>query len=401
MSKENKCAKCGACSTVCPVYQVRGRESLTARGKHHLLAHLDPAAASAAYAEILSNCLLCGACRDVCPRSLENPAIFAEARSRLSRVAGEHIFLRSIIKAGLASPGLQQTLSRLAAPILARLPADSGLRIRLGLPVGEREPLPPPDTPPPSTAGGAIDYFTGCYARHVNTEIKAATERLTQKATGSPPAAPHSQCCCGLAAYSSGDLDTACRLARQNILAFATGSQPILTSCASCFSHLASYPRLLADDPEFREEAIKFSARLVEFSSFFQPLLTDAAFSGRNSTACRVYYHDPCHLRFAKKITAPPRLLLQQAPGLKLAEPTSGPACCGQGGLFHLAHPGFAEDILNGLQKKIKASDAAAVTTTCTGCLLHIGQGLAREKGIRVVHLAVLLAELLAGQKEI
>ncbi len=31
------CAKCGACVPVCPLYKLAGRESLTARGKLHLL----------------------------------------------------------------------------------------------------------------------------------------------------------------------------------------------------------------------------------------------------------------------------------------------------------------------------------------------------------------------------
>ena len=78
-----QCAKCGACTVVCPVFQAGGRESLSARGRLHLLARLDPAQASAAYAEILTQCLLCGACRAVCSRGLDPPARFIAAREQL------------------------------------------------------------------------------------------------------------------------------------------------------------------------------------------------------------------------------------------------------------------------------------------------------------------------------
>ncbi|MCW5199838.1 4Fe-4S dicluster domain-containing protein, partial [Desulfobulbus sp. F1] len=76
---ETGCAKCGACMTVCPVFRTEGRESLTARGRMHLLA-TSTNSISAVFADVFSRCLLCGACEQVCPRNLPITQLIADAR---------------------------------------------------------------------------------------------------------------------------------------------------------------------------------------------------------------------------------------------------------------------------------------------------------------------------------
>ena len=398
-----QCAKCGACTVVCPVFQATGRESLSARGRLHLLERLDPAQASTAYAEILSQCLLCGACRTVCARGLDPPARFLAGRERLEKSAGSQVLLRVITRKALANPTLLATIANLGRALLDRLPADSGLRLRLGLPT-EGTTLSPvlPEIPAEKSAQPAsalaLAFFPGCYATHLHREIGAATERIAAAFTGNPPLRPKQQCCCGLAAENSGDLSTARRLARQNILAFAENTLPILTSCASCYSQLRRYPELFADDPEWREKAQAFADRLLEFSTFVaHGMEADPAFRfAAPATPRTVVYHDPCHLRFHAQITDPPREILRSIPGLRLTELPNGPQCCGQGGLFHLAQPELAATIRNRLLNQLTQAAPDLVTSTCSGCLIHIQQGLSHDPARpEVRHLALLLAKLL------
>lgn len=393
-----QCAKCGACTVVCPVFQAGGRESLSARGRLHLLERLDPAQASDAYAEILSQCLLCGACRAVCSRGLDPPARLIAARERLEKTAGSQVLLRAITRKALGNPALLATISSLGRPLLERLPADSGLRLRLGLPVEGIAAPPLPETPGKKSESPSLAFFPGCYATHLHREIGEATKRVAAAFSGSSPLLPKQQCCCGLAAESAGDISTAKRLARQNILAFSGNTLPILTSCASCYSQLRRYPELLADEPEWRAKAQAFADRLLEFSTFVaQRMQADPAFAFAASPKRRtVVYHDPCHLRFHAKITNPPREILRTIPGLRLAELADGPQCCGQGGLFHLAQPELAGKIRDRLLNQLEQAAPDLVTTTCSGCLIHIRQGLGHSPSRpEVRHLAVLLAELL------
>ncbi|MDH3392921.1 MAG: (Fe-S)-binding protein [Desulfobulbaceae bacterium] len=388
------CAKCGACTAVCPVYGVTGRESLTARGKMHLLERLPRQNYSTAYAKILSECLLCGACEDICPRGLHLLDRIATARHNLPLLVGKHPFLTRLAETTLSTPSLLATVSDLKTVIGQLLPKESGLRIRLGL--SHQAFLPQPahkELQTETSQKPVVAYFSGCLARYPQPEITHATEKLLANSTGSGFDFPTTQVCCGQAAYSSGNHKDAIELAKRNITAFADSTLPILTSCASCYHHLASYPELLRNDQEWVERAHAFAGRLREFSSFFADSPPARKLQPPTTNSLQnVLYHDPCHLRFRHRITKPPRRLLKEA-GFSLLELLNGPQCCGMGGLFHLAHPELAEKIGSRMVDTMEPLHPDLVTTTCSGCLLQLRSLLhTRDQTTPVLHLAVLLA---------
>lgn len=403
----DKCAKCGACTAVCPVYQVTGRESLTARGRLHLLSRLSPPA-TRAYGAILSACLLCGACREVCPRKIDTLSLLIAAREQLPRPAQHRYLEKLAARKTLTSPLLLTSLGRLRQKLLNHLPGASGLWMKLDLLAEDFSPPQSPAAFPTGDTGGSpplLNYFSGCLARYVSPEIAAATAFLARRVTGAPLPMPEAQTCCGLAFYASGNREEAQELARKNIAAFSGNALPILTSCASCYSHLRSYSGLLADDPDFAKPAQDFSARVREFSSFFlqsgitAPAGPAAAHPGADP---RIFYHDPCHLRFgAEKIISQPRQLLGGMTGHPPLELAGGSRCCGQGGLFHLAHPAQAKQIFAMAMTEFLELSASVAVTTCSGCLLQWQQGL-RHAGLpgRACHLAVLLAGIMQRREE-
>ncbi|MEJ2031898.1 MAG: (Fe-S)-binding protein [Deltaproteobacteria bacterium] len=400
----SRCAKCGACAVVCPLYQVSGREENTARGKLHMLSRLNPKTASAAFADTLSRCLLCGACRKICPQQVDVPARIVAARRTLARQADRHFWRKYLVRQALAHPKVLNKTLGLAAAASERmdrlLPSESGLRLRLGLIADSKELHSRHGRYVENTTAAdspAAAYFVGCLADHLEPGIAQATAALTSRATGTVPAVPSGQACCGQAAFSCGDFDLARELARQNIAAFAGQELPILTSCASCYSHLLTYPELFREDPAWHGRAVAFTGRVQEFSTFFQGKLTPVP---KTKTAAAVFYHDPCHLRHGPTITDAPRQLLSAA-GLLLEELPGGPRCCGQGGLFHLAHHDLSAKVRDRLLSAFQPLAAEIVTTTCSGCLLQWRQSLARTGSrIRVQHLAELLAEPLAKPRK-
>lgn len=393
-----KCAKCGACTTVCPVYQVTGKESHTARGRLHLFTLLENNA-SRAYADILSQCLLCGACSDACPRGIDIPAKIRNARHDLPDLAGPLHFKKLLTKKALSSPNLLEGLGTLHKNLLVKLPKESGLRKVLpfhGISEKEENHNFPSLHESEALPDAQLSYFAGCMASYLVPEIQSATLQLAERATGSPPAIPADQSCCGLASYSSGDLKEARKLAQRNITAFADSALPILTSCASCYSHLSNYPELFADDPDWSDAATQFASRLYEFSSFFLDNLEELPFAANQATA-DIFYHDPCHLRFSQKKTiTPPRSLIKAATGHSPLELPHGPQCCGNGGLFSLAHGDLSRQILQPLIHEISELSACQVVTTCSGCLLQLMKG--KKSGsmqTKVRHLSILLNDLL------
>ena len=388
----SECARCGACTVVCPVFRVDPRESLTARGKMHLLSLPFAGEPSAHFQDIFSQCLLCGACEQACSRHLPITTLITRARSRFPRLYGGHSLQKEVVRRALANPGLLKALIRAGIGLkqINTLPARSGLRLKLGL------LEQPPFAAPVNTAGQYVEsgddpsYFTGCLARYLQPSVARATIRLAE-AGGYSLLVPEAQGCCGLAATAAGRESEARELAWKNITAFSTGTGPILTSCASCSSHLATYPELFKDDPKRLEKARNFARRVVEFSSFF---LAISLPEGTGKKKRKIFYHDPCHLRFCAGGRENPRRLIDRMDSIERVESPDGPQCCGQGGLFHLGYPDLSRDIFYKCANTALTCGPDMVVTTCSGCLMQWQQGRVENNlPVEVCHLAVLLAD--------
>ena len=414
-NEERFCVKCGTCNTVCPVYLATGNEIHTPRGKQHLKSKIAKGEVSSHYAEIFSQCLLCGACLEACPRGLDTPELVTGVRAELPRLSGLS-FLKFVSRKALLHPSLLSGLTRVgsAAQTLLEgwLPQDSGLRLRLqGL---EQQAFKLPakgyiDTVKAKSGNDneqqesgqepGINFFTGCLANYLQPEIAESTQFLVAETTGRKAVVPLAQTCCGMAAMAAGRPDETLDLAKKNMRAFEDNDLPILTSCSSCYFQLKTYKELFADDPEWAERAAGFTERLEEFSSFFLKKFSAGSekITGSNkATASKVFYHDPCHLRFKLHITEEPRHLLKLFPGIDLQELPGGPQCCGQGGLFQMAHPDLALQVWGNLMGSYGALSANTVVTACSGCLLQWQRGLgANESDGQVKHLAVFIARLI------
>ena len=413
---EHSCVKCGTCNTVCPVFKVTGHEAHGARGKQHLKTHVQEAERSPHFADIFSKCLLCGACVEACPRGLDTPQLVIDARGELPRLAGLS-FIKYVSRKALIHPSLISGLSRMGSAakklLFEHLPPESGLRLRLLsfdpdiLKLSDKSFLQSrPDSGKEEekiagtgSAGQCINYFVGCFANHLQPEIAEDTASLVSRVGKGKPVVPKDQTCCGMAALAAGKSDEARILAKKNIAAYAGNDLPILTSCSSCYYQLMTYEELFADDPEWQQRAQRFSARLMEFSTFFHEILaSEDGFTQPKGGVPeqKVFYHDPCHLRYKLKITKAPRNLLKMFKGIELQELPNGPQCCGQGGLFQAAHPDLALQIRKRVLDDFSNLAADTVVTGCSGCLLQWQLGLAAGGNkIRVEHLAQLIAKLL------
>lgn len=389
---ERSCAKCGACTVVCPVFRGESREALTARGKMHLLTLPLAEHPSRHFQDIFSRCLLCGACEDVCSRNLPITELVIRARGRFPAFYGRHGLHKVLARKALSSPGLLQALvmAGISLKRINALPAGSGLRLKLGL--LEALPVAREDASVPLKSASQADltYFTGCLAAYLQPSVAQAVLGLCRKA-GQDVYIPNTQRCCGLAANAAGRSAEARELAWQNILAFAGSKGPILTSCASCSSHLATYPDLFAGDEQRQQQARLFSERVREFSSFF---LEQSALQCRQSQTQKILYHDPCHLRFTAGGCENPRKLLARFSGVELVEAGDGPRCCGQGGLFHLGYPELSGQIFKRCADGALVNSPDLVVTTCSGCLLGWQQGVVeQELSVKVRHLALVLLD--------
>lgn len=411
---EKQCAKCGACTAVCPVYQVTGRESLTARGRLHLLAKLTAPDTSKQFSDILSKCLLCRACQNACPRDLDIPSMIIAARAETSQITGVGSVKKLLARHVLAKPPLLNFLSKAAGPfnLIPGVPKESGLHVKFQdnnffsdnntskTNLSKHQPFPSPQKP-------QILYFSGCLAKYMQPAIANAASLLLEKLCQRTLINPSNQSCCGMAGLAAGDKKQATELAKKNIRLFsqlANKNLPIFTSCATCFTQLRTYPELFPSNSEWQERAISFAGRVHEFSSFLLKNIQPNTSFRDDLDAVNVLYHDPCHLRFTHKsaliqttpTTRPPRELLKLLPNVTISELPHGPQCCGQGGLFSIAHPDLSQKI-SSMTTDLSTSGAQIVLTSCTGCLSQWHKSLtAAGSNVRAMHLAIFLAHRLA-----
>jgi glycolate oxidase iron-sulfur subunit len=393
----NQCAKCGACTAVCPVYKVSGNEAYSARGKRHLSEVYGDDKPSPVVEDVFSKCLLCGACASVCPRHLDITDDVQQARQDFSAFYGEHGYQKFLARQALNRPyllGAARVLGKQAARLLFdRLPADSGLRLRLAMfaedqPEGAHKNVTLP-RPAQSTDATRIHYFPGCAATYLYPEISRSVVELLDT-YGYRLTVPDGLACCGLAMGASGDTHAALRAARQNIRVLEQSEGFILVSCGSCFTQLAALADLFAGDDPWRSRATLVAERFVEMSRFVEAAQKEHE-AVKPLTGLKVFYHDPCHLRFSAGVTDEPRELLCAA-GATVLELPGGPQCCGQGGLFHVGAPELAAAIRDDLMEKIVALKPDIITTTCSGCLMQLKMAVAAaNSSIAVVHLAGLL----------
>jgi glycolate oxidase iron-sulfur subunit len=183
----------------------------------------------------------------------------------------------------------------------------------------------------------------------------------------------------------SGQLETACELARKNIDAFdIAGCSFVVTNAAGCGAAMKEYGHLLKHDDRYASRAADFASRVRDVFELLAETGVQAP-SGRISR--KVAYDAPCHLIHAQRIASAPVQLMTQVPGLNLVPLEGFETCCGGAGIYNLQHPELSAQILAQKLQAIVKSGADTVATANPGCIMQIGGGaLLQGLAIDVLH---------------
>ena len=145
----------------------------------HLLTTGSVQSPTSFFEDIFSRCLLCTACEQVCPRHLPITDLISQARSGFSPFYGPNGLKKAIVCTSLAHSELLEGLVKagISLQALHALPAFSGLRLKLGLLEKAVEPSLPrnSDISSEEQSMPSGSYFIGCFARHIQPSIAAAT----------------------------------------------------------------------------------------------------------------------------------------------------------------------------------------------------------------------------------
>ncbi len=407
----NQCVRCGLCLPTCPTYVETLVETSGPRGRIALIKAVSEDQldlTSPGFMHQMSECLDCRACEAVCPSGVRYGELLEPARTQIVRAtAAERTpaarFGRAFLIGALFS---HLGLMRFAAA-LTRFYQRSGLQafarssgiLRL-LKLQDLEALAPRMSAPffvpaeqrfaaHGTAKMTAFFHAGCIMHVAFADWNEASVRVLNRA-GIDVIVPRDQGCCGAITIHAGEMERGRELARRNIASFErSGADVYVINAAGCGSALKEYGQLFHDDPAWHARALAFSAKVRDITE----LLDQTGIGpGLGPLDAIVTYQDPCHLAHAQRITAPPRRLLAQIPGLEIREMEESSLCCGSAGIYNITQPEMAGRLGRRKVEHVVNVAPDILATANPGCALQIANGLrSAGKTIEVLHVVQLL----------
>jgi len=150
-------------------------------------------------------------------------------------------------------------------------------------------------------------------------------------------------------------------------------------------------PRLLEDLGHDTDQAGRVAVKIRDVSELVSENLDKLELNEpRLADRITVTYHDPCHLARGMRVSAPPRKILANLPGVEFTEMEGAADCCGGGGSYQFEHVALSADITARKAENIRATGASVVATGCPGCRLTLAGNLPQQ--IQVVHTLQLVA---------
>jgi len=415
------CVHCGFCLSTCPSYRVIGKEMDSPRGRIYLMDAIDKGeiALNTASVQHFDSCLGCLACVTTCPSGVQYDKLIAATRPQIERNYPRSLsdkLYRKLIFSLFPYPnrlrffliplllyqvlGLQKLVraTGLLKLISPRLAAMDSILPKISL-KSFRDDLPTV-IPAQGEKRYRVGMILGCVQRLFFSPVNEATVRVLT-ANGCEVVIPKTQGCCAALPHHQGQEEQAKALARQMIDSFAdTAVDVVIINAAGCGHTLKEYGHLLQDDPEYREKAKAFAARVKDAQEFLATVGLTTNLSPLADRPLTLVYQDACHLLHGQKISVQPRQLLRQIPGVQLREPMDAALCCGSAGVYNMLQPEVAEELGQQKVQNLLNTGADLIVSANPGCTLQITKHLPQQgKKISIVHPMELLDYAIRAMK--
>lgn len=396
----DKCAKCGKCHTVCPVFLETGDEATVARGRISLAEALRDQ--QLVYTEKLRDyvysCKKCMRCTRICPSGVDYEIIISALLRGVAENMGIPLLPRIIFRYVLPRRWLFDIFLKTSSIIQRFVPAKKRGKMRhLPLLFMGKRWLPTiagktalqklRNTKKLENPRMRVGLFTGCLINYVYVDIAEAVVDVLNR-MNIEVVVPQKQLCCGTPSSTMGDYKSSKRLAEINREVF--GGQEldaIVSACATCTKTIKiDYMRTLGDSWK------PISDKIYDISEFIDKYVGDKYET--KPIKEKVTYHDPCHLLWVRGISDEPRNILKKSSNY--VEMDMADSCCGGGGIFAIIHYDLTLKMLERKMASIERSGADIVATNCPGCVMQIADGLAnRNSNTKAIHSIQILQKAL------
>ncbi len=415
------CVHCGFCLSTCPSYRVIGKEMDSPRGRVYLMDAINKGEADLAEATVqhFDSCLGCLACVTTCPSGVQYEKLIAATRPQIERNYPRSLpdrLIRTLIFNLFPYPkrlrlflvplyfyqklGVQKLVrsTGLLKKVFPRLAAMDSILPQITL--DAFQDTLPDIIPAQGEKRYRVGVILGCVQRLLFSPVNEATVRVLT-ANGCEVVIPKTQGCCAALPEHQGQTQQSQALARQMIDSFeGTGVDAVIINAAGCGHTLKEYGHILQDDPEYREKAKDFAAKVKDAQEFLAQVGLTTKLSPLTDDSLTIVYQDACHLLHGQKISVQPRQLLRQIPGVKLREPIDAALCCGSAGVYNMLQPEVADDLGQQKVENLLNTGAELIASANPGCSLQIKKHLRlKQKQITLMHPMELLDYSIRGVK--
>lgn len=397
------CNKCGFCQVACPIFRATGQETGVARGRLAMLRAIIEGRLdwSDEIEGPLYDCLLCGACTANCFPAIPTVDLLVHARAAyLSRVGRKPVH-RLLFDHLLPYPQRLRWAARALALGKNSGMADTARALGLlrvfgrnliqaneliaEMPVRAFRRRYKPGRYKGDGAGPDVGYFVGCGIDCMQVRAGRATLTLLRRMSRSVTVMDNA--CCGMPAWSYGDLAVARKLAAKNMTVLLPADVDwIVTDCASCAAFLKQYPNLFDTADPRRQKAQTVAAKVRDM---VECLAGGGFVPAHGKKNVRVTYHDPCHAVRGQGIQRAPRDFLQGLSQVDYVELPEADWCCGGAGSYALQNFALATQVLNRKIENVRKTGADLLVTACPACMIQLAFGIRRHRlGVAVRHIS-------------
>lgn len=411
-----KCVHCGFCTATCPTFVLLGDERDSPRGRIYFIKSMleGDRAPTAQEVRHVDRCLSCLSCMTTCPSGVNYMHLVDHGRHHIEQTYTRPFadrLLRRVLAFLMPRPSAFRwaTMAAWAAkPFAVLLPsrsADPGgatflrrLRAMIDA-VPLRVPMPSPvDRPQTFAASGKkvrrVALMPGCGQQVLSPEVNEATVRVLTR-HGVEVVNVAGSGCCGSSVLHIGDNEQALELAKRNIVAWlreadGSGLDAIVINASGCGTTVKDYGHMFADDPLWRDKAIRVSSLARDVSE----LMLEVGLANARAPSLTVAYHSACSMQHGQKINEQPKKLLRDA-GFAVKDVPESHLCCGWAGTYQVLQPDLSRRLRDRKVANIEKLRPDVIAAGNFGCVGNIASGTA----IPVVHTVELLDWATGGPK--
>ena len=217
--------------------------------------------------------------------------------------------------------------------------------------------------------------LAGCVQPALAPSINAAAARVLDRLGISLIEAVGSGCCGGIRFHLNDQ-----KAGRDDMRSLIDAWWPIVArgeietivmTASGCGVTVKEFGHLLAEDPEYREKALRISTMTKDLSE-----VLSAEDLPNVQAGSRIAFQSPCTLQHGQQLDGSVESILEKA-GYTLSPVRDAHLCCGSAGTYSLLQPAISSELRSRKLAALQEGGPECIATANIGCLAHLQGGSA------------------------